>query len=151
MHKWDVVERITQRLGGGIWKPYTYESDEIALDTTSNLTRQVTIQLVDGQPFIWLSGLYKSSVAAVMAGTDVLFGGVAIKFDELAGHGQGGKSWQTADAFFSRGGTSGEPRDLPYPLTFAGVGVIAFEVQNRAGAAQNARFSLIGVKRYAGA
>lgn len=146
--RWEFVQKMIDSLGGGTWKPYCYESDLVSLDTSSNITRPVTIQLVDGKPFIWLSGLYKSSISAVMAGTDVVYGGIAIKFDELAGQGQGGKSWQTADAFFGRGGTSGQPRDLPYPLVFSGTGVIALEVQNRHSAAQDVRLTFIGVKKY---
>ncbi len=148
MHKWAFLRELMASLGGGDWKPYVYETDPIALDAAGNLTRDFTLSFTDAKAFIWTAGLYKTDLQVVQNGTDIVFGGALIKFDEIGGFGQAGKGSFSLDALFSRGGTSGEPRELPYPVAFKGSTTIAGNLKNKTAGALNITLSFIGVRKY---
>lgn len=132
---------------GGRWLPYAYESKLLVLDNADAKVVTQEIELADSKGFIWAGGMYKTNMASLQAGTDILYGGLSIKFDGASNYGQLGKESFTLDAMFSRGGTSGDVRALPIPLLIEDRSTIGFEITNRTGLAVNLRLTFIGAKR----
>lgn len=149
MHKWAFLREMIAQLGGGTWKPFTYNSDLLALDAAANVTRQFNVPLTDAKGFIWCEALYKCDGASVNAGTDVLFGGLTIQFDEGGGFGQLSKTAGPIESYFGRGGISGGAKELPYPVVFGGgTTTISGTLTNKTGGALNVYLSFIGVRKY---
>lgn len=155
-NNWPFLLELMNKLGGGVWKPYTYNSEPIVMDAVANVTPTFSVPLNDGKGFIWTHGLYKSNVAAVNNGTDTLYGGALIVFDEAGGFGQMTKKPGPIETFFSRGGICGGPLELTYPVAFnAGPSAsggnsttIAGTLTNTSGGAQTIYLSFIGLRRY---
>ncbi len=96
--------------------------------------------------FIWLDGLYSCDFAAVMAGTDVVFGGFLINVKPAAGQEKLFKDQIPIGHAFGLPGIGSGPRRMPFWARFAAGGEVTLDVTNQTGAATNARVTFFGVR-----
>lgn len=143
------LQALMNRLApGAAWKPYVLQPDPVVMDNGASKEKNWTVTMVDGRAFIWAAALAKCDNAAVMAGTDTIWGGVDIKFDEAGGFGSVGKTWFMLESLFSWGTQGAPPRELPCYVSLEKKDTLAGSLLNRTGGNLTVELCFIGVKAY---
>lgn len=148
MNRWEYLDNLIARAGGGTWVPYILDAPVVALDNATKKVQPFSALMKDSQPFIWTDSLYSTDNATVQSGVDTLQGGVLVKFDQTAGVGTGGNDAWPISAIF--GLASRGPREVPRPVLIQGTNTpMAGSLTNQTGGAVNVYLTFIGLKRSA--
>jgi len=110
----------------------------------------VTIPFIGRGEFLWIAAMYLiegAAGAAVMAGTDTIYGGALIELSSVVNEGPWGNQELTPiNAVFGRDGVAGDgPRPLPVPYLIEKQDNIKFLVTSKI-ATSNWTFTLVGAR-----
>lgn len=116
-----------------------------SVTVAANATAPITYSIANGRNFTWCKGLYSCSVAAVMAGTDVTFGGAVITIENVAGGNiQLSNGQVPISHWFGLPGIGYGPLLLTRPYTVPNNSSIVITLTDKTGAGGTFWLSLIG-------
>lgn len=144
INSWDHIAAVMRDAGvKGMPHLITTNKTLTSLEDT-----KVTFRFAEAGRFFWTHGLYSSDLAAVMAGTDLIFGGALIEITNTAGKGAlTNGELAPIGTLFGRDGVAGEgPRALVMPMWLEGQTEMTMRVQNKYAGAQTLYLTLLGVK-----
>lgn len=108
-------------------------------------TGTITYSIANGRNFTWCKGLYSCTVAAVMAGTDITFGGAVIAIENVAGGNIKLASGQVPiHHWFGLPGIGYGPLLLPVRYEVPNNSTIAIDIVDKTGVGGTFTLSLIG-------
>jgi hypothetical protein len=94
--------------------------------------------------FVWTDAIHSSDQATVMAGTDIVFGGVLVNFSDQARQNRIFKNPVPITHVFGTPGVGRGWFRLPYLMRFPGNGAISLFFTNLTAGTVNLRMSLLG-------
>lgn len=111
-----------------------------------NERQQIPIQIENYYDFIWLEGTYSSNFAAVVAGTDVTFGGALVNVLPAAGQEKVFFTQVPIGHAFGQQGPGSRPRQLIASARFVAGGVVVVDITNLVAGAQSLRLTFWGYR-----
>lgn len=143
---WSAVKAVEAQIGKRAIPHWASKTISLVQDAATT----VSIPLIGRGEFLWLAAMYLvegAGGAAVMAGTDTLYGGALVNLSSVVNEGPWGNTDPTPiNAVFGRDGAAGDgPRPLPVPYIIKDQDSIQFGVTSKLATA-NWTFTLVGAR-----